>query len=185
MIRRVALAIFAAATLSGCGVGSVSPIVRDGDLIDEPKLVGLWTSPKEAVEVTSAGPGSFHIVYTDDDGKVGRFSARYGRLGSYRVLDLQPDDPSPASSDIYKSLILRAHGVVFVASVSDTLHFQILEPDSLKGYLSREPRRIAHALTNGAVLLTASSEDSREFLSSFARRPGVLGEMNSFLRTQK
>jgi hypothetical protein len=185
MIRRVAFAALTVATLMGCGVGSVAPVVTDADLIDEPKLAGLWTDRKETVEVTSTAPGNFHLVYTDEAGKVGRFSARYGRLGSYRVLDLQPDDPSPASNDSYKSLILRAHGIVFVASVSDSLRFQILEPDSVKALLSREPRKIAHAMTNGAVLLTASSEDSREFLRSFAGRPGALGEMNSFRRTQK
>jgi hypothetical protein len=185
MISRIAIATLAALSLTACGVGSVAPLVTDADLVDEPKLVGLWTSPKEAVEVTSPSPGNFHLIYTDENGKVGRFSGKYGRLGAFRVLDLWPDDPSPASSDTYKSLILRAHGAVFIKSVGDSLSFQILEPDSLKSYLRQKPRDVAHTLVDGAVLLTGSSSESREFLSSFAGRPGVLGEMNFWRRTQK
>jgi hypothetical protein len=166
--------IIAVAILMGCGVASVSPIVTDADLVYEPSLVGTWQGAKESAVITAASANSYNVLFTDEDGKTGRFSGRLGRLGAYRVLDLQPDDPIPAASDVYKSLLLRAHGIVIVDSIGDVTQFRLVETDSLKAYLKKRPQAVPHTMVGDAVLLTASSVQARRFLTAFVRRRGVL-----------
>ena len=182
MTGRSVLAVLLAAGISGCGVASVSPVVTDADIVDEPALAGSWAGSKDTAVITATGVGSFDVLHTDDHGRMGYYSGRYGRLGPYRVLDLQPVDPSPLSNDVLKSLIVRVHGVVFIESLGDSIKFRIIEPDSLGSYLAKKPREVSHVLTEGTLLLTGSSAESRKFLASFAQRPGALSEQNVWTR---
>src|SRR5688572_29674187 len=136
-MRRLLLVTILA--LFGCGVASISPIVTDADLVDEPHLAGTWQDEegKETAVITTTGRGTFDVVYTENNGSVGRFHGRLGRLGSYRVFDLQPQEPIPAASDTYRSLVLRAHGVIVMDSIGNIMHFRMLNGDSLKAYLQR------------------------------------------------
>ncbi len=176
------LLALAAASLMGCGVASVSPIVTDAGLSFDPRLLGTWRDAKESAVITAAGAGSYDVLYTDGDGKTGRFRGRLGRLGSHRVLDLQPDDPMPTASDVYKSLLLRAHGMVILDSIGEVLQFRLVGSDSLKAYLKKRPHAVPHTIVANSVLLTGSSVSTRRFLAAFVRRPGVLSELNVFQR---
>lgn len=179
-----ALMVLVAAGVAGCGVGSVSPLVSDADIRFDPALVGAWqdSSGSESAVVAAVGPDRYSVVYTDSDGKVGRFRGVLGRVGSWRVLDLEPDDLPLEASDVYKSLLLPLHGAVFVESIEPRLRFRILEVDSLKGYLQREPGAIAHAMRDEAVVLTAPTADLQRFLAAYAGRSGALGGPNVMVR---
>lgn len=162
--------------LSACGMGSVSPIVTDADILTDSRLIGSWQDAqgRESAVITAAGPTGYRILYTDDDHKTGEFDARLGRLGALRVLDVQPVEPLPSANDVYRSLVLRAHGLIVVDSLGVALHVRIINPDSLKAYLARQPKGVAHALVDEAVLLTGSSPEVRRLLQEFLARPGVL-----------
>lgn len=182
MTRRSCAFVFAAVSMLGCGVASVSPLVTNADLVNEPRLAGTWRGPKESVVLTAIGPSTFDAVYTDEDGKIGHFEARFGRLGSYRVLDLQPNDPLPKASDAYKSLLVRAHGLIVVDSVGDVIRFRMIEGDSLKAYLKRRPQAVEHVINDDGVVLTASSTKARQFLLVFVQRAGVLTKAEEWRR---
>lgn len=175
MIRQCLAVLVAVGCLAGCGVASVSPFVTDADRVAEPRLIGSWqdSSGKESAVITVAPENDYLLTYTDGDGKTGQFRARLGRLGPYRVLDLEPVDPIPNASDVYKSLVLRAHGVVIIDSVGAVLQFRLVQPDSLREYLRRSPG-VAHTPIGHAVLLTAPSPELRQFVQEFLGRPGVL-----------
>lgn len=174
----------AAAALMGCGVASVSPIVTDANAAYDPRLLGTWVDGdgKDSAVITAGRANTYNVLFTEEDGKTGRFSGRLGRLGPYRVFDLQPDDPIPTASDTYKSLLLRAHGIVVVDSIGDVVAFRLIGADSLRAYLKARPRSVAHTIVGGAVLLTPSSAEARRFLMAFVGRRGVLGERNVFRR---
>jgi hypothetical protein len=176
------LFVLAVAGICGCGVGSVAPLVTGETLIDEPRLAGTWKGAKESAVITPTGPGTFDLTYKDESGKSGQFHARFGRLGSLRILDLEPGDPAPAANDAYKSLILRAHGIIVVDSVTNVIQFRLLEVDSLKAYLRQNPQAVAHTLVADAVLLTASSAETHRFLAAFVQRPHVLSEREEWQR---
>lgn len=179
-----ALVVLLAVGVGGCGVGSVAPLVSDADVRFDPALVGGWrdSSDEESVVVTASGPDRYSVVYTDSDGKVGRFQGALGRVGSLRILDLEPEELPVQASDVYKSLLLPLHGAVFVESVDPQLRFRILDADSLKAYLQREPRAVAHVLRDEAVILTAETADLQRFLVAYVGRKGALGGPNVMVR---
>ena len=180
-MNRCFLAV-AVASVMGCGVASVSPIITDSNSINDPALLGTWRGAKESAVITARGANGYHVLYTEDGGKTGEFHGRMGRLGSSRVLDLQPVDPMPAASDTYKSLLLRAHGMVIIDSVGKVIQFRILEPDSLKAYLKKHPRAVSHTMVENAVLLTGSTVEIGRFLATYMQRSAVLDERNVWRR---
>ena len=130
----------------------------------------------ESAVITEAPQHSYQILYTDSDKKTGRFHARLGLLGSYAVLDLQPDEPAPGASDIYRSLLLRAHGVLFLDSIGATVRIREFNADSVLRYVDQHPLAVAHARVDDALLLTAPSQELRAFLTQLLRQPGMLGD---------
>lgn len=164
--------------LSGCSVASVAPLVPAADAAFDPRLLGTWqdSSGKEFVVITALPPKGYALAYTDGDGKTGRFEALLGHVGSLLVLDVTPDDPSLDASDLYKSLLLPLHGVIVIDSMGPQLRVRMLEPDSVKRYLERQPNLISHEMREESVVLTAPTAALRTFLTTIARRPGALGE---------
>lgn len=180
-----ALMLLVAVGVAGCGVGSVSPLVSDTDIRYDSTLVGTWrdSSASESVVIAPVSPNRYSIVYTDSDGKVGRFHGVLGEVNSLRVLDLEPEDLPREMSDVYKSLLLPLHGAVFIDSTDPQLRFRILEADSLKRFLERQPRAIAHVMRDEAVVLTAQTTDLQRFLVTYVRRSGALGSSNVMVRS--
>ena len=175
--------LFAAVGLMGCGFASVSPIVTDADATYDSRLLGTWVhaNGKDSAVITAGRANTYNLAYTDEDGKKGRFLGRLGRLGAYQILDVQPDDPLPAASDIYKSLLLLAHGFMVVDSIGDIVALRILEADSLRTYLKARPGSVPHTIIGHSVLLTPASAEVRGFLTQFLG-PRVLGERVVFRR---
>ena len=177
--------VIGAVGLMGCGIASVSPIVADADAAYDSRLLGTWVhrNGKDSAAISAGTANTYNVVFTDEDRKTGRFSGRLGRLGPYRVLDLQPQDPIPEASDTYKSLILLAHAIVVVDSIGDVVAIRLLQPDSLRAYLKAQPQSVPHTIIGSSILLTSSSsEEVRRFLTSFVGRPGALGEREVFRR---
>ena len=178
MSIRFFTAFLATIGLAACGVASVAPFVPPAGAEFDPRLLGTWqdSSGNEFVVITALPPKGYALAYTDGDGKVGRFEALLGHLGQLLVLDVTPDDPALDASDLYKSLLLPLHGVVVIDSMVPKLRFRILEPDSVKRYLERQPNLISHEMRDDAVVLTAPTAALRTFLATIVRRRGALGE---------
>lgn len=169
---------------TACGFGSLSPIVMDGDVVNDSRLEGTWIESKDrdSAVITAAGDRTYAIAYFENGGKKGSFEARLGTLGKFRVLDVQPVEPARDASDLYRGLLLRAHSLLVIDSLdAATLRFRMIESDSLRRFLERTPRAIAHRIDDG-VLLTAESPEVRRFLATFMSRPGALTEQSIWQR---
>ncbi len=179
-----ALIVLVAVGIAGCGVGSVSPLVSDADIQYDSKLVGTWqdSSASESVVIAAVSPDRYSLVYTDSKGKVGRFRGVLGQVKSLRVLDLEPEALPLEANEVYKSLLLPLHGAVFIDSIDPELRFRILDADSLKHYLQRQPRAITHVIRDDAVVLTAQTTDLQRFLVGYVRRAGALTGPNVWAR---
>jgi hypothetical protein len=181
---RIALLLFVVGGVAGCGVGSVAPLVSERDARFDPLLVGAWqdSSSKESAVITVLGKDRYRIVYTDDKGNEGRFDGVLGPVGGQRILDVQPEVSAIGANDLYKSLLLRLHGAVFVEAIEPRLCFRILDADSLKNHLERHPGTIAHVINDDGIVLTAPTAEVRRFLAAYLRRPGALGGRNVWVR---
>jgi hypothetical protein len=180
MQPRLGFACLTLGVLLGCGVASISPILSNADVEYNPALLGTWeeTDGKEFAVITPDTGKRYHVVYHESDGKVGAFTGRLGRLGKFRVLELQPDDPTLDRNmgDVYRSLIVRAYAVVFIDSIGSELQFRALAPDSVSAALKKKPSSVAHNASGDLTLFTGPTGDVRKFLTQMAQRKGVLGD---------
>src|SRR6266699_4476433 len=81
--------------LSGCIPTSINPLYTGQDLVFDPALIGVWRSEgdsKETWAFEKAGDTKYTFIYTDAEGKTGRFEAHLLKLGHTRFLDLFPDE---------------------------------------------------------------------------------------------
>ena len=181
---RLALLVVAAAGITGCGAGSIAPLVSDADVQYDAKLLGSWrdSSTNETLVVTNASPNWYAFEFTDSDGKVGRFHGVLGRWGALCVVDVEPEDLPSSMNDGYRSLLLPLHAPVFVDAVEPVLRFRLLQVDSLRNYLKRQPRAVAHVMRDDAVVFTAPTAELRRFLVGYVARKGALGEPNVMVR---
>jgi len=162
--------------ITGCGVGSVHPLHQDAELLFDAQLIGTWedSAGKESAVLTADGTRGYRLAYRDGDGKTGRFRARLGLIGSRHVLDIQPEDPPHEFSDIYRGLLLPLHGFVFLEVQGQALNFAVLEADTLRRYLQRNPMAVSHIVLKDGILLTAPSSELRRFLAGYLGRRAVL-----------
>lgn len=171
--------------LTGCTVmGSVAPIVSESDALFDQRLVGTWAASdgSEAAAFTRDSASGYEIVYTDDQGKVGRFEGRLGRVGGRLVLDMSPVTMELDVADVYGAFLLPLHTPIFIDSIGETLVWRVPEPDSLKALFGRSPRVAAHELRGDLIVLTAGSPEVRRVVADVARRPGFLSEAETWMR---
>lgn len=179
---RACLMIASVPALGGCVVKSLYPVVGAGDRELEQRLVGSWHGNGNESVVITARDSEYLVVYTDNDGKAGRFAGRLGRLGRYRILDVSPDSSGVGGSDALTALLLPLHTFLVIDSLGAELRFSQLKPDSLEAYLKREPAAVAHAELREGLVLTAPTPELRAFLERFAARPGVLDAQPAWTR---
>jgi hypothetical protein len=183
-MRSAIIMMFVIALTTGCGVASVAPYLGDSDVRFDTALVGTWqdSEGKESAMISADGSHGYRIVYRENDGKSGTFVAKLGVLGRYRVLDVQPDDPAPGASAIYRSLLLPAHGLLVIDSIGRELTFRLIEADSLEAFLERRPSATPHTRVDGATLLTGSTGEVRRFLLAFLQQPNVVTQAEVWRR---
>lgn len=179
---RACLVMASLPALGGCVVKSLYPVVAAGDRELDQRLVGSWRGNGNESVVITARDSEYLVVFTDNDGKPGRFAGRLGRLGPYRVLDVSPDSSGMGESDSVTALLLRLHAFLLIDSVGAELRFSQVKPDSLEAYLKREPAAVAHAQLEEGLVLTAPTPELRAFFERFAARPGVLDAQPAWTR---
>jgi hypothetical protein len=165
----------------GC-IGSVQPVIEEGNATFDPALLGTWadSASAERAVITADGPRRYAIRYTDDAGQTMLLTGVLGRIDARRVLDVQA-----TSKDLgaYKDVVVRMHFPLVLDAPGPRLHVATLETDSLGRFLERNPRAVAHVGTEGALLLTADTPTLVRFLERYLRRPGSVAAPTTWIRT--
>ncbi|MEX2153975.1 MAG: hypothetical protein WD825_11600 [Gemmatimonadaceae bacterium] len=174
-MRTLLLLVVLAGAMTAC-TASVLPVVAEGDALRDDRLVGSWVAPEGELATVTAASGLTYDVQYVEKGKPGRFTGRLGRVGAHLVLDLSPADPAPEANDLYRTMLIRTHGILVMDSIGAILGTRMLKPDSLKAYLERLPNAVQHVIVEDWLVLTSSSADTRRFLADYLGRPGVLDE---------
>ena len=165
------------AAVEGC-VTSVQPYVTEQSAVFAPELVGAWadSAGREQAVVTKTGVRLYGITYTDDNGETKRFKGRLGRIGAYRVLDLESNEPLEPGNES------GTHLALVLDTLAPRVAIAVLEPDTLIQYLSAHPEAIAHRLRKDETVLTAGSDELVKFLAAYLRQPDVLSERTTWVR---
>ncbi len=152
--------------LAGC-VPSLNPLYDEKNVVDYPRLVGLWT----------ATDGGGHLVFTKDPAsRFYRavlletksspvvFQAAVVRLGTDLYLDLIPEVPPSYGTSAYVNLHVTLWHTFAKLQVSDReMRLRTADPIWLKNYLQTDPNAIAHFSSKGMIYLTADTPQLQEF----------------------
>ena len=186
MKKILALCLAALAGITGCIPTSINPLYDGKDLVFDPALIGAWREKDDSKEnwaFEKSGESGYQLVYTDDEGKLGRFEAHLLKLGNTRFLDLFPDEAGIEEmnrSGFYKVHLLRTHSFLKVTQIEPALQMAPLDLKWLREYLAKYPKTIAHQKfgegDDAQIVLTASTPELRKFVEQHLNTEGAFGD---------
>ena len=98
--------------ISGCFPVSLNPLYTGKELAFDPALLGLWQGGVSTNDTWNFNRGDgreYKLIYTDEDGKTGRFDAHRLKLGDVLFLDFYPAEEE--SRETNRSELLQYHFV--------------------------------------------------------------------------
>lgn len=168
---------------AGACVQSVTPLYTDDTLVAEPALVGTWVGESgDVLVVTPRDSLSYRLALVDQDGDASLWVGHVTTLGARRWLDVEPEALPEQWTEEYRASFLPTHQFFVLQLTSNVLRSASLAYDSLQATLDRDPAAVAHLMIAGDLVLTADTPALREFLATFAERPGHLEEGDAMHR---
>lgn len=195
-MKKLLLALGAAVLcgLTGCIPTSLNPLYTKQDLVFDPALLGVWRgegNSKETWAFEKAGDTEYKFVYTEDDGKIGRFEAHLLKLGNTRFLDFFPDEAGIEEmnrSGFYKVHLLRTHSFLKVTRIEPTLQMAPLDLKWLREFLGKNPKAIRHHKIGEGdetqIVLTDSTAELRKFVEDHLKTEGAFGDAINLKRNE-
>jgi hypothetical protein len=178
--------LIACLSLAACGDVSVQPFYRSDQVTFDSALLGTWgdTSSQERATFRRAG-GQYDILYTDDQGKQAQFVGQLFRWAGHQALDLSPgaipDSLTRQLPDVYWSLFVAGHTVLWIDHSADRLAFAGLDPGSLREFVRTHPQAVAHRFADSVLVLTPATAELQAFVESY-RRSHRLGDSTIWRR---
>ena len=175
---------FLAAILGGClPVASIHCLYTEENAAFEEKLLGTWVqepnSPITIWEFTRDGeePNNvYKLIFTDEEGKKGSFTAAMVKLKDKLFLDVFPDempwdskgDPNKLEWPYNAFLMIPVDTFLKVDSIEPQLKLRLTDEDELKKLLKDEPNAVNHAIIENRLILTASTKELQAFVLKYA-----------------
>lgn len=169
--------------LASC-VSSLNPLYTDQDLIFDAALLGVWVDKdsKETWELIKADEKQYKLVYTDEDGKTGEFTARLLKVEGKTFLDLTPIKPALSQNDFYQEHFVATHTFALISQTAPTVQISFFEPKWLKKLLAENPNAIRHEKLGDEILLTDSPKKLQKFLLAHLNTEGAFAQPMSVIR---
>jgi hypothetical protein len=179
------LAVLACTALTGCYVQSLHPLYSDRNTLFDPALIGTWVAEEDdefvfTLEDTTRGT---YTLVCDERGATGRFQAVLTEIGPSRFLDIFPDEPNN-DNGFYRDHLMRVHSILKIERNADTLLVADFDPEWLSMMASKKLVEIAHVPLDGAVLLTAPTEDLQKFVAKYAQTREAFSEPVRLIRVR-
>jgi hypothetical protein len=179
--------VIAGLLLLGC-VPSIHPLFTPDNVVFEPDLVGLWQNEKESetLQFTKAEENAYQLVYTDKDGKTGTFQVHLTKIGDHRFLDFFPEEVDLPQNDLFKMHLIPAHTFFLVHEISpQLLRLSAVNLQWVDEHLKEHPEALKHERSEEErLILTAATEDLREFFVKHVKTPKAFGDPSPFKRVE-
>lgn len=166
MKRILTISIVAvAAAAVGC-VPSMQPSYSEKDLTFDPQVVGFFQQEKSAAtwDFTKTGDKEYQLIYTDDQGRSGRFAGHIAAYGGAKFLDLHPVKEDVQANEFYKFHLLPIHTTYMVQETTPDLKLAGFDMGWLNEYLTANPEAISNTTFDSQHLITAPTEELQAFL---------------------
>lgn len=171
--------------LQGC-VRTIQPVLNDDQAIEDNALLGKWVTDdgKQTVDVQPGDQANFYrVTYADEGGKKGAFLGRIGKVGELQLIELQPDDPAPAASDVYKAHLLKMYSFLLVRQTKPNLVVSTMSADWLKKYIDAHPGELQSiSPSKDDLIVTSPTADFQVFLLRHWKDEGAFGDPGTFVR---
>ena len=161
----------AALILAGC-VPSLHPLYTEESTVFKDSLLGTWISDSGAkCKFTESGKTNYELLYVDEAPV--RFEARLIELGGVTFLDLYQQENEYS--------LVRAHLIARVTIGKDSISIALLNYDWLRKLSDQNKLNLAHErLTDGTLVLTASTRELQAFILSNANNKEAFGDTEVF-----
>jgi hypothetical protein len=165
MKSKLAFMLAGVLLLGGC-LPTLNAVFTDESLVFDTSVVGVWVQPgaKAKWDFTQRDARSYRLVYTDAEGREGRFIAHLAEIEGTRFLDLFPDKMETGASTFYDFHLVPMHTVYLVRQTEPKLQMASIDYDWLDKFLTDHPDAVQHAVFNGRKLITAPTEDVQAFV---------------------
>lgn len=182
--RATSILLLATLVLSSGCVRSLHPLYTEGGLAYEPGLVGSWQEPEddETWAFSNDGSNAYTLVYTDDEGLQGTFSAHLVNLDGKFFLDFFPVESEREENGFYRFHLLPVHTFAYVKQIEPTLQMAFPNQDWLKKHFEENPNALAHELVRGDVVLTAPTTELQTFWLKHSETEGAFGDASDMKR---
>jgi hypothetical protein len=174
----VSVALCALTLLAGC-IPSLSPVYKEDQLVLDDAAIGTWAEPNSKARwvFNKRDDRSYTLVYTDEDGRQGRFVARLANIEGSQFLDLFPDQSNGNVSGFYNLHLVPIHTIYLVRHTKPDLELAAIDFRWFQKYLTDHPKAIQNAtFGEGGKLLTAPTPDVQAFV--LAHKDAFTSEFN-------
>jgi hypothetical protein len=163
--------------LGGC-VPSLHPLYTEKDRTTESDLLGTWTQGenKDSWEFESGADESYVLTYTEK-GAAAKFRTTLVQLGEHLFLDLYPSEDAELKNELLKLHLVPAHSFARLRLKGDTLELAMMDNDWVRGKLARKEISVPHEVLDDGIVLTASTPQLQEFVTSFASDPAAFPKL--------
>lgn len=150
---------------AGC-LPLAQPAYHESDLVFDPAVIGLWQQDDGPArwDFSHAGEKDYLLVYTDTEGRSGRFLARIGEFGGIRVLDLFPVKEDIEANEFYRFHLMPIHTAYLMRKTDAGMELAGFDLNWLTEYLTSHPEALEHTSFNGQLLVTASTDEVQAFI---------------------
>ena len=174
------LLIFACSLLAGCPLYSLHPLYTDQDSVVVSALEGTWIDPspdpkeKTTFQTTfqKSGDHGYTMIVDDPSTKLRQtYDIRLIRLGNQLFMDLAWSDQTLNGASLDPPIgAFATHEILKVEISEADLAYATLEDDAIKkqGRAAGENLLEYRTSDNGALLVTASTDDLRRYVAAHA-----------------
>jgi len=195
--HNISIALLITATvllLSGCGIFSLHPLYRSGDLIVDTDLIGTWQNQEDEdvfVIIDTLEDNKYKFVLIDEEDTV-NFVMGLLKLKNEYFIDLYPpDDCSFFSGDNCELLenlfrnYIPAHTFMKFDISGNNIILTEFDNERLIKLFQQKRIRLAHEIIGedeDYVVITASTDDLRKFITRYANDENAFNEPETYQR---
>jgi len=178
--------------LQSCTIFSLHPLYEENDLLDEPRLLGLWQDTDDGDEYVSfekLEDKKYLFRYMEEQENDGSyidldtvsFEAGLLKVGDHYFLDLFPyyEGNRDEAYYLFRNFI-PTHSFLKIEWEDQKLILYIFEYDHMKKLFEQNRIRIKHEMLDDFIVITASTQDLQRFISKYADDKEVFDDPGEF-----
>jgi len=163
--------------ICGCIVLSVHPPYAPDDIVFDPALIGHWGEEGEVGGLTIEEKGATGYRLTSQAvGPPGKFDAYLFQLEEQVYLDLYPQATEQELEETWMMHMFPMHSLYRVDQIGPELILAPLDYEWIEKFLKEHPDKLEHTFTGDYLLITAPTEQYREFLLGISDNHEAFGE---------